>query len=712
MSASTSGFDWRRLDWVVFALGLLIVPAGTIAASARVTAEQSLADAQLSLIRGDLENAAERLLAAQRLAQGDAHLEVAVAAVEALLHDARGAGGMQIRYRAVLIEARAAGAIGVEAATQLNYANHMAQRVGVRAEVRQRFGAAAALARHAGRADIELRAWLGLAQALGSDDREGASQALARALAVVSGEMKPERLARDLVAAGEIAATAGVSANGQDALRLYATAADAAERAGDLDLAAKIVGLEGEAHAALDRHERALELFGKALLASRGRAELEYRWLWGMARSRKALGDHEGALKAYATATRRLSLVRGSLPVLDAYGGSFFRRRVEPLYRERATLLVEAGQLAAARSSIEDLKAAELENYFRDDCVERLRAARRGVGALENATAVLYPLVMDDRLELVLEFQNGLLRASSSVSRKELAAVADRFAAGLAGKGDVTVAARRLYAWLIAPVIEELQKAAVKTLVFVPDGSLRKVTLAALPAPPGKGMFLVESFALVQTPGLTLAAGGDGREGRILAAGLTTPPADEDLAPLPHVRRELRTLRDRFGADILPGEAFSRDGLEERLAARSYSIVHVATHAEFAGSVEDSRLIAPGGDIGLDDLETMMLLTSFRTQPVDLLTLSACQTARGDDRALLGLAGIAVKSGARSALATLWLVEDEAAADLSAGFYEAFLEDGLDKAQALRRAQLKMMRLPGREHPYYWAAFILIGNWS
>lgn len=639
-------------------------------------------------------------------------LEVAVDSVAALFADARGASGMPIRYRAVLLDARAAGAVEVEAATEINYANHLAQRgEASRSALRARYEAAAVLARRAGRDDLILRAWLGLARAAGPAEPPAAKAALKRALAAISPDASPTRRARELLAIAEIAVIADIAPTGLDTLELYAEAASEAARAADPLLAAEVVGLEGEAYAARHEHRRALNRFELALIASGGRAELEYRWLWGIARSRAALGDREGALDAYAAATARLNDVRRSLPVLDAYGGSFFSRRVEPVYREHAELLVDVGDLAAARSSIEELKAAELENYFRDDCVERRRTAERIIGELAEDTAVLYPLIMPDRLELVVELQDRLFHVSSPVRPTDLGAIADRFATGLAREGTVDAEGAQLYDWLIAPIIDELRRAQVRTVVFVPDGPLRQVPLAALPAPEGDGAYLVQRFAFVQTPGLTLAGSGTGDVGRILAAGLTMPPEDEALPPLPHVTRELRTLRDRFGAEVLPGATFTRDRLEARLSARSFGIVHIATHAEFAGSVAESRLIAPGGDIGLDDLETMMLLTSFRTQPVDLLTLSACQTARGDDRALLGLAGIAVKSGARSALATLWLIEDEAAADLSAAFYTALLEDGLDKARALQRAQIEMLRAPGTAHPYHWAAFILIGHW-
>ena len=102
----------------------------------------------------------------------------------------------------------------------------------------------------------------------------------------------------------------------------------------------------------------------------------------------------------------------------------------------------------------------------------------------------------------------------------------------------------------------------------------------------------------------------------------------------------------------------------------------------------------------------------FRGRPVELLTLSACQTAAGDDRAALGLAGMAVKAGARSALATLWFVHDQSTALLMGGFYETLRRDArVSKAQALQRAQVKLLHDPRYEHPGFWSPYLMIGNW-
>jgi CHAT domain-containing protein len=106
-----------------------------------------------------------------------------------------------------------------------------------------------------------------------------------------------------------------------------------------------------------------------------------------------------------------------------------------------------------------------------------------------------------------------------------------------------------------------------------------------------------------------------------------------------------------------------------------------------------------------------MASTTYRDQPVELLTLSACQTAVGDDKAALGLGGVAVKAGARSALATLWYINDQASSILITDFYEDLKKPGISKARALQQAQLELLEDHRYDHPSYWSPFLLIGNW-
>jgi CHAT domain-containing protein len=159
-------------------------------------------------------------------------------------------------------------------------------------------------------------------------------------------------------------------------------------------------------------------------------------------------------------------------------------------------------------------------------------------------------------------------------------------------------------------------------------------------------------------------------------------------------------------------EKFSHDEMGDKLQREPFTIVHIASHGHFDNDVRKSFVLTFDKHLTLDDLESYIRPAQLRDHPLELLTLSACQTAAGDDRAALGLAGIAVKAGARSAFATLWFVNDAASAQLVGDFYlELTTHPQQSKAQALQAAQRKLLTQPRYAHPCYWAPYLVIGNW-
>ena len=223
--------------------------------------------------------------------------------------------------------------------------------------------------------------------------------------------------------------------------------------------------------------------------------------------------------------------------------------------------------------------------------------------------------------------------------------------------------------------------------------------------------FLVSQYALGITPGLSLTDPRPiKREGmKVLAVGVTE--AVQGFPALPNVAAELEGLKNIFESTTLVDKEFLVSNLEKKLKDEPFTIVHVASHGEFGSDAQNTFLLAFDDKVTLDRLDQMVGVFKFRDEPLELLTLSACDTAAGDDRAALGLAGIAIKAGARSAVATLWNINDEASADLVIDFYRGLKDPSLSRAMALQRAQLKMLNNPRYEHPGFWAPFLLINNW-
>jgi CHAT domain-containing protein len=180
---------------------------------------------------------------------------------------------------------------------------------------------------------------------------------------------------------------------------------------------------------------------------------------------------------------------------------------------------------------------------------------------------------------------------------------------------------------------------------------------------------------------------------------------------LPFVQEELERVAGLYESRVLKDEEFRVANLQGELTQAPFSVVHIASHGQFKGELRDTFLLSYDGKIHLDTLEQVMGLSRYRDEPVELLTLSACQTAAGDDRAALGLAGVAIKAGAHSALASLWFINDRASALLVSEFYRRLQDPTLSKARALQQAQLTLIGEKRYRHPGYWAPFLLIGNW-
>lgn len=497
-----------------------------------------------------------------------------------------------------------------------------------------------------------------------------------------------------------------------------------AEGLGDRRTASYALGYLGSLYEDERRYEEALRLTQQATFAAQqvNSPESLYRWQWQAGRVLKKMGRIDDAISAYRRAVYSLQSVRGELSV--SYGGPqiSFRESIGPVYFELADLLLQraaslpsgdAGDasLLEARDAIELFKVAELRDYFQDDCVDTFLAKVAKLDIVSPTAAVVYPILLPDRTELLVSLPAGLKRVSVPVGADTLTQEVREFRRKLEKRTtrEYLRHGQQLYNWLIRPLEQELASARIDTLVFVPDGPLRTIPMAALHD--GK-QYLVEKYALAITPGLNLTDPRPiNRENtKVLAVGVTE--SVQGFPPLPYVAAELEALGKIFGKSTVLVDAEFRVGtLEKKLKEEKFTIVHVASHGEFGGDVEKTFLLAFDGKLTIRRLDVLIGVFKYRDEPLELLTLSACETAEGDDRAALGLAGVAVKAGARSAVATLWNVNDQAAADLIAEFYRQLQDPSVSRASALKRAQVKILSDPRYDHPALWSPFLLINNW-
>lgn len=492
---------------------------------------------------------------------------------------------------------------------------------------------------------------------------------------------------------------------------------------GDRRTASYAWGYLGGLYEEDQRYSEALDLTQRAIFAAQqvDAPESLYRWQWQAGRLLRKLGQMEQAIDAYRRAVYTLQAIRPELSVGYGPSTTSFRDSIGSVYFELVDLLLQrtrsaatreqvASDLVEARQTVERFKVAELRDYFRDDCVDTALSKVTRLDVVSRSAVIIYPILLSDRTELLVSLPSGLKSAVVPIGLDTLTAEVREFRRKLEKRTtrEYLPHARKLYSWLIGPLEADLAQARIDTLVFVPDGSLRTIPMAALHD--GK-QFLVEKYALAITPGIDLTDPQPIKRERakVLAVGVTE--SVQGYPALPNVAAELDALRTLFDGTTLVDREFVVSNLERKLREEQFTILHVASHGEFGGTPSQTFVLAFDDKLTMDRLDRFIGLFKYRDDPLELLTLSACDTAAGDDRAALGLAGAAVRAGARSAVATFWQVHDVVAAELITHFYRELQDPSVSRAVALQRAQLKVLANPRYVHPGYWSPFLMINSW-
>ena len=506
------------------------------------------------------------------------------------------------------------------------------------------------------------------------------------------------------------------------AAQVLREAAVIASRIGDPLTESYALGYLGQMYEQTGRFPEALDLTRRAVFAAQlvEAPESLYRWQWQTGRILTATGYQEEAIQAYQRAVSTVQPIRHEFIGYQGRRHSF-RDSIGPVFVELVDLLLKRADvspdlrtqqalLIQARDTAELLKAAELQDYFKDECVKSARARATPSAGIPQTAALIYPIILPDRLELLVQIAGTWKRVASAVSVGRLTEEVRAFRHALQKRStrEYLPHGRQLYTWILAPLEQELAAAKIDTLVFIPDGPLRTIPMAALH---DGHQFLIHRFAVAVTPGMDLTdLHPIDRTGvRMLSLGLTE--AVQGFPALPNVRTEMAAVKAVYGGTALIDRQFRVPAVQTELQEHPYSMLHIATHGWVGRDIKDSFILAYDDKITIDRLSHLIGMLQFRDTALDLLTLSACDTAVGDERAALGLAGVAVKSGARSALASLWLIDDETTAQFVTEFYTQLRDPTISKAVALQRAQLKIARALSSDHPFYWAPFLLINNW-
>lgn len=482
---------------------------------------------------------------------------------------------------------------------------------------------------------------------------------------------------------------------------------------------------------------QANQLTQSALLAAQpsDSPDVAYKWQWQLGRLQKQQHQLKAAIATYQSAVNTLKSIRGDLLVINSDVQFNFRDNVEPLYRELVDLLLTdadtesaaASGLEQALSNIDALRLDELVNFMGCDLTAASDNVEELAQDIDPHAAFIYPIILADRLDVIYKLPNQPLQhhvfRDLPHSQIEATIQALRDAQGQRnGSRTIKETAKTVYSWMIEPIEAKLSQTTepISALVFLLDGSLRNIPMSYLID--ARGHYLIEQYPVAVISSRQLFSTESRRTNTtILAAGVAesrTFPETGKLDAIPAVAKELEQIQslNRNNREPLLNQAFTRESLATQIDLGDYSTVHVATHGEFNSDPEKTFLMAWDRLIRFKEFsEVLQINRHGKVSPIDLLVLSACKTASGDRRAALGLAGAAAQANVRTTLATLWKVNDQATGEFIAQFYTR-LQSGDTVAKALQQTQIDFIHKSGSEvdynRPYYWAPFILVGNWN
>lgn len=427
----------------------------------------------------------------------------------------------------------------------------------------------------------------------------------------------------------------------------------------------------------------------------------------------RQVGNKKAAIVAYQGAIASIDTIYQNLIGTQSRQITVaeFNREIEPVYREALELILKNSKTDSAKLNeallvYDKLRLAQLRSYFGDNCFEVNREDFSSQTLLKNKNAVLInSIILDDEVFFILQLNDGrIFKSSNKVSKNELSKLAKQWHTNLTdgSNWDFRSGSSFFYELIVKPFEAELQEVNPQVLVFIHDGILRNLPMAALY---DGERFLAEKWASVSSIGLNFTSTARKRENlEALVFGLEDFPSG--WSQLENVEQETTLVRDLLGGDKFLNSQFTVNNLTERLEDNEYSVLHLATHGYFGGTSETSFILAYDRKVSAAKLEEILLRSD---RVIELLVLSACETAVGNERALLGLAGIAARSGVASTLGSLWQVRDDEQSQTVEAFYTQIKVNNVNKASALQKVQVE--KIENFAHPQQWAALNLIGDW-
>ncbi|NET84350.1 MAG: CHAT domain-containing protein [Moorea sp. SIO1F2] len=432
-------------------------------------------------------------------------------------------------------------------------------------------------------------------------------------------------------------------------------------------------------------------------------------------------GDTQGALYAYAKAFDSLQSLGSDLTRINPAIQVSFREILEGVYQGFIGSLLEAKKtgynhnknLIKVCQVIESLHLTELNNFRH---IVPLNPNLIQIDQIDSQAAVIYPIILNDRLEVILHLPGQPLHHyQTTLSPQEFEQTLKDIKSLQLSNNSIENSFYRLsekvYEWLIKPVETELAKSSVKTLVFVSNSSLRNISMAALYD--SDHVYLVEKYAIAVTPALQMLETQPQKQRPLKALIAGISQSHLNFSATPFVEKELEQVSSMIPSSVLLNQSFTSTALEKELNSSYFPVVHLASIGRSfpSSNSEDIFILAWDEQIKVKDFEELLRSREQeKFNPIELLVLSSNETALENNQTPFGLVGLALRSKVGSILGTLGVVRDQSTAELMVQFYKEFTQPNVTKAEALRRAQLSLLNGKFID-PSDWAPFVLIGDW-
>ena len=505
-----------------------------------------------------------------------------------------------------------------------------------------------------------------------------------------------------------------------DSLPILLEAVKSAEELDNNRISSFAYGALGYYYEAQQQYREAESWTQKALVAAEAAQapDSSYRWHWQMGRILTKTGKTEAALFFYRSAITALQAIRSDLVQASRSRTFNFQEKIEPVYRELLQLLLSENVVEDDKRiddilTVRDLlQLSELENFFQDDCL-LLDTTLDTLKTLQQTNSVIVnSIVLEQNTYFIWQFPNGKKAVNAiNIPQAQLARLIQewRFNLVTLEHGNYLPLSQELYRLFFNSDLEsELAKINPSNLIFINDGLLRNVPMAALH---DGQQFLVQKYALSTSLGLNLQLKeSTSVKRKVLAFGLSSKT--DNFPPLPYVKDELKQIKLITNKNKqFFNEKFTANNFLEQTNYTKFRVIHLATHGWFSGYAENSFLQAYESEISLSKLEDALIQRNltFPNNPLELMVLSACDTATDETRATLGMSGIALRAGVNSVLGSLWSIRDLETVSLISEFYRHWTQLNFSKAESLRQAQLSLIN-NGSDHPAIWSAMILMTN--